>query len=276
MINDSIEDIQKKCLMILKEVIRICEKNDIKYYLVGGSALGAYRHKGFIPWDDDIDIAIPRIQYAEFINCCKKDLHKKFYLQDTSTEDQFIFPFIKIRMRETAYVDKDLAHIHMHHGIFLDVFPLDNVPDGRGGQFYQKNGLKVCNAIRMAKLKLKSPSLLKNVILVFMRHFFPGKYLEALYMHFMLLAQDETTLQIGNLVGAYDYGKEALEREVFGEGILLEFEDIYCRVPSQIENFLRGIYGTTYMQLPSIDKRKTHNPIVISFSDEYTPRRTQK
>ncbi|MEO4054111.1 LicD family protein [Solibacillus sp. CAU 1738] len=270
--DNQVRNVQKHCLLILKEVIRICELKNIQYYLVGGSALGAYRHQGFIPWDDDIDIAIPRSQYQMFLEACLNNLGQQFYLQDYYVNEQFIFPFAKIRLNNTAYVDNDLAHIDMHHGIYIDIFPLDNIPNSKFGKFFQKNGLKLCNAIRMAKLNLKSPSTLKNTILFFLKYLFPYKYLPTLYSYFMQISQYKKTTHIGNVVGAYIYEKECIHAKIFGEGKILEFENVKCSVPEEIELFLSEIYGEEYMELPPVNERKTHNPRFISFNENYKHR----
>lgn len=265
-----IKAVQDTCLEILKEVIAICNQNNIQYYLVGGSALGAYRHQGFIPWDDDIDIAIPRDQYAEFLRVCKSKLNEKFYLQDYSVDRRFIFPFAKVRINNTAYVDQDLAHIDMHHGIFIDIFPLDNISDSSLGKFIQKNGLKLCNAIRMAKWDIRSISSIKNVVLFFIKYLVPLRLLPLLYSFFMEMVKGQDTKQIGNVVGAYSFEKESIDRDIFGVGKVMMFEGIECIVPEKIEEFLSEIYGENYMELPPESERKTHNPVFISFGEEYS------
>ncbi|MEK4424091.1 LicD family protein [Solibacillus sp. FSL K6-1523] len=267
--NKQVQEVQQHCLLILKEIKRICDKNEIKYFLVGGSALGAYRHKGFIPWDDDIDIAIYRSQYQYFLDVCKEELSSKFFLQNFGDNQDFIFPFAKIRLNNTAYVDKDLAHLAIHHGLYIDVFPIDNIPENRLLQSIQKNGLKLCNAIRMAKLGLKSPSAIKNIILGMFKLTIPKQLLPSLYTFFMEMASSKETFKCGNVVGAYIYEKEAMPKSYFGKGQMMKFEQMECRVPENIKLFLAHVYGPSYMTLPPIDQRKTHNPVVVSFSENY-------
>ena len=124
----SLKDLQNSILSILIEIKRICEKHNLKYILYGGSCLGAVRHNGFIPWDDDADIAMPRKDYEKFIKLCKEGaLESEFYLQDFSEEEpNYYSPWIRIRKNNTLCViqyHKDDGFRHL--GVFVDIFPFD-------------------------------------------------------------------------------------------------------------------------------------------------------
>jgi lipopolysaccharide cholinephosphotransferase len=104
-------------LEILLEVDRICRKNDIKYQLSGGTLLGAVRHQGFIPWDDDIDIIMLRNDYNKFIALCKIELNNSYFLQIPETDDKTPSLYAKIRKNNTAYISYEYRNINYHHGI---------------------------------------------------------------------------------------------------------------------------------------------------------------
>jgi len=122
-----LKKIQNTLLEILIEVDRICRKNDIKYFLFAGTLLGAVRHKGFIPWDDDIDIAMPREDYEKFLQIVQKEPYSNYFLQNVITEIEAPFLFSKFRKDDTLLLEKAVMNKNIHHGIFIDIFPLDKV-----------------------------------------------------------------------------------------------------------------------------------------------------
>lgn len=124
--------LQKLLLFIAKEVKRICEENDINYFICGGTQLGAVRHQGFIPWDDDLDIAMPRRDYERFIELCEQELDKEiFFLQTEWTEEKYAFAFSKIQLRGTEIIEDFSKNANVSHGIFVDIFPYDNLPTNK-------------------------------------------------------------------------------------------------------------------------------------------------
>ena len=124
-------ELQKIELDILKSVIDICDELNLKYYLVCGSALGAVKYNGFIPWDDDIDIGLPREDYEIFIQKAQAMLPEYYFLQNYNTDKNFPLFMTKIRDSRTTFVEMQFQNIDMHHGVYIDVFPLDGYPNKR-------------------------------------------------------------------------------------------------------------------------------------------------
>lgn len=122
------EQIKRIQLEMLKEVDRICEKYKIKYVLGYGTMLGAVRHKGFIPWDDDADILMLRRDYRKFAKICQKELPGKYFLQDECSDKFYLWGYSKLRNINTTYIRCGQEHIPYKNGVFIDIFPLDNVP----------------------------------------------------------------------------------------------------------------------------------------------------
>ena len=137
--NIDIKEIQNQQLMILKELDRICQKHNIKYHLMGGTLLGSIRHKGFIPWDDDIDVSMIRADYEMFLDVCGRELNSGYFLQTNKTDKNYIMQFAKLRKNHTLFIEKSMNDLDIHHGIYIDIFPLDNIlPDTKRGSFQQK------------------------------------------------------------------------------------------------------------------------------------------
>ena len=122
--------LQTAILMIAKEIVRLCDENNIPYFINGGTQLGAVRHKGFIPWDDDFDIGMRRADYEKFLKVCEEQLdHNKYFLQTEDTEKNYDFYFAKIQLKVTSIIEDFSKNVQIEHGIFVDIFPYDNIPD---------------------------------------------------------------------------------------------------------------------------------------------------
>lgn len=124
---DYLQKLHAEILRIMDEIHRVCTKNGLTYYLVGGTLLGAVRHQGFIPWDDDLDIAMPRADFDRFIHIAEKELGSEFYLNWITTNPKYWLFFPKICLRNTTF-DEGVIKKDIPMGIFIDIFPLDLSP----------------------------------------------------------------------------------------------------------------------------------------------------
>jgi len=123
----SLQKIQLECLV---ELDRICRKHSIKYSIDGGTLLGAVRHNGFIPWDDDIDVIMTRNEYERFFHICKTELNAKdFFLQEPRTDSFYRVGFPRLKRNNTIYIRAGQEDSRQHNGVQIDVFVLDNMPD---------------------------------------------------------------------------------------------------------------------------------------------------
>lgn len=127
--DEELKRIQAFELECLKAVIAVCEKLDIEYFAVGGTALGAVRHGGFIPWDDDIDIGMTRENYQKFLALAPAHLPRRYHLQTPSDSTTNPYPYAKVRINGTRFVEYCNRTVNMHQGIYIDIFPFDEVPD---------------------------------------------------------------------------------------------------------------------------------------------------
>ena len=125
-----LQSLQMVLLEMLVEIDRICQKHGIRYGIDGGTLLGAVRHKGFIPWDDDLDIVMVRSEYTKLREACRTDLDAtRFFFQDNTTDPHYRWGYGRIRRLDSEFVRCGQEHLKMKTGIFLDIFPRDNVPE---------------------------------------------------------------------------------------------------------------------------------------------------
>ena len=120
--------LQTEELSVLNEIKRVCDRNGIKYYITAGTLLGAVRHGGFIPWDDDVDIVMKREDYERFGRICRAELRPGFFYQSEQTERDYPFGFAKVRKDNTSVREKILDGLEIHKGCYVDIFPLDACP----------------------------------------------------------------------------------------------------------------------------------------------------
>lgn len=114
---------------IFGEIIRVCEKCNISYFIIGGSGIGAFFDKAILPWDDDIDVGMTRENYNRFLSVAPKELSPDYFLQWVETDANTPFYFAKVRKNNTLFVESVFRNVDIHHGIYVDVFPFDKVPD---------------------------------------------------------------------------------------------------------------------------------------------------
>ena len=259
----SMNSIQKVQFNLLKDFIAVCDEHHLTYYLFGGSALGAIRHQGFIPWDDDLDIAMPRPDFDRLMALKNAFKHPAF-LQTIHTDRYYSYPYAKLRNSETTFIETVFAPAQMNHGIWVDIFPLD-------GMSTQKNITKV-QSLKPYLLWFQwyfayVPNLIhplrwnKNFLSSFLINTAAALLAILNINNSMAKAVERSCKKIAwekaTLVGPYltmYFNKEALPREVFGQGTEVMFEGIPVKVPSDYHRYLSTIFGN-YMKLPPEAKR---------------------
>ena len=245
-------------LNLLKEFLLICKKENLHYYLLGGTLLGAVRHKGFIPWDDDVDIGMPRKDYEKFISCAQKYLPEYCFLQTFRTDPQYPFPFAKIIDNRTIYKEFLLSKLQINHGVWIDIFPLDFCSTNyKWLTFLQRILFKrtSCKFVFKKNFIQRMLQVLSCVIC--------PSWNKSIEWHDKLLqAQESDTTMMANFCGCWRT-KEIVPSEWFGKGAELKFENLRVMGPKHYDKWLTQVYGD-YMQLPPVEKRKAcHNPCEI-------------
>ena len=249
-------------LDMLKHFIAVCQQLNLKYYIICGTLLGAVRHKGFSPWDDDIDVAMFRDDYEIFVREGQKYLPKRYFIQTNKTDPQCPINFAKIRDCETTYMEVTVQRQKMNHGVFIDVFPLDKHPDNTGevNNFKRKND-KLNKIIRKVFTVDRRVGLLRFMFHRFI-NFLPHKksWREALEEQDKLIQANVGDNYVANYCG--DWDKETFPKQWYGEGVELLFEGIKVNAPKEYKAWLNQVYGN-YMELPPESQRVAHHYVKI-------------
>lgn len=261
-----IRKVQNQILKGLIEIKRICEKHNLRFYLVGGSALGAIRHEGFIPWDDDADIGMPRDDYNKFLRICNSELHSDFFLQTSASDTGYYLPYAKLRIENTKYVLQSSRKFKMHQGIFIDIFPLDSISNHYVKRMRQKYVVDFLTKVRNTKIFNPNKGTIKYYLRKMVSSIFTIKQINYIINHEIRIAETEDAKYMGNLLGLYGFDKEVYLKEIFGEPYYAEFEGEYFPIPQEFKVFLGQVYGD-YMKLPPIEKRNSHNAILLEIDN---------
>lgn len=256
------DEIRKVQLKILDELAVFCKHNDIKYFLSAGTLLGAIRHKGYIPWDDDIDVMMLRKDYQKFNDLYAKS-EAKYDLLTYHNTTHYNNPFMKMSDKSTILIEDRLSKVNI--GANIDIFPIDNIPQKNQSFFYAK--LKFIRKLLKLKTyegKFEKRFLWKLMLTCgrFSLFFLPVKWILKKLDHITQKDYKNSHLS-GVTVWGY-FEKEICRSEVFNNSILVEFEGkSYC-VPQLYHEYLTNIYGD-YMKFPPLEKRiSPHNFKVFS------------
>ena len=248
-------------LEALKEIDKICKRNNIQYYMMSGTLLGAVRHKGFIPWDDDIDIIMPREDYDRFLSCCHGELSLNYFMQNYHTDFDFYPALTRICIKGTIVDDPSSAHLKFNQGAYMDIHPLDNVPDDEELLNKQARRIQIIDKLMFYKACLiyrKGPfysKLIAKKILKVLLAPVPLSCLQRCREKAMKDYSKQETLRVCIMASKYGYKSQVMSRHVFGEPVLLEFEGGMYPAPLGWDTYLKQTYGD-YMIWPSEEKRK--------------------
>lgn len=248
------EELQQVQLQVLDYIDEVCQKNGLKYFLDCGTLLGAVRHKGFIPWDDDIDLIMPRADYERLYEIMKDDERYRFVCH--KNDENYILTFGKVY--DTRTVIKEKVVDEVNYGVFVDITPFDHLPDNKVIRFlYQTRMRNLCLLYRYKALKYE-PKGLKGRI---MKTLSNCRSIRSYILKIDKLAQkynQKKTKFVWTTVFTY-LPYAAIEQEVYEKSVPLQFEDRTYPAPQGYERRLRLAYGN-YMELPPKEKQvKTHS-----------------
>lgn len=262
-----LKQLQNYVYSIFVEFDRICRKYDIKYSMEGGTLMGAVKFQNFVPWDDDIDVIMVREQYEKFLQVAPKELDSKFFLESYNNVDEFPLNYAKICLNGTMNYNYAYSHLKkMHHGIFMDIFPVDNVVPEKlslhcsmvgiltGGR---KTKLKVRLGVdKVRRIVYKLISLLPMNILI--------KFLNK-------ICQKYNKKDTGYIYEVCNSNRNfpPMPSSMYKEYIELPFRDKTFMAIKEYDKLLKSRFGENYLnELPDEDKRKpSHNQNIKILSD---------
>ena len=258
----TLRKLQLQELKCLKELKRICDENNIKYFLIGGTLIGAVRHKGFIPWDDDIDVGMLRSEYDKFCKICPEKINKElFYFQIPEVEEgNADFEIARIRLNGTHFVQRHRTKLkNSHDGCFIEILPYDDLPPTKFKCDVYHKYFRIMKRVVGCRMNygyhINNP--VKRFVFysgVFLSRIIPLKILYNQMLNYHLKYFNTDSEKVFLLAGAYNWKKESHLRSTVSEFTTLEFEGESYNVPKNYDLFLKEQYGD-YMTLPPVEEQ---------------------
>ena len=261
---ETLRKLQLTELAILDEVVTVCNKYHIQYFLVGGTLLGAVRHGGFIPWDDDLDIAMPRNDYNRFIKLCINGaLGEDYYLHDTTTDPEYWLPFAKVKKKRTLFDEIEYKNINTMKGIFIDIFPLDYSKKNSGIIYTlrAKTVKTLSSTIYSRRLNIPQKTLKSYILFLITRPFSISRLSR---MRDKLASLQKNGDYIINLGSNYPYTKQTMKKNIYFQASTVSFEGNSYNAPCDYYKYLEKLFGN-WKKLPDESKRRNHNPATVLF-----------
>lgn len=273
---EQIKAVQKAELRILKEFIRICDKYDLKYFLVEGSLLGAVRHQGMIPWDDDIDVALFREDYIRFLEVAPKELAAPYECRNFTYTDGYI-DYIAQLVDNSTLIESPYRRRKETKPLWVDIFVIDGMPEGgisaklRKFQLLARKMLLMWSDMDHFVVPRANRPFYERALIWVGDTFRTSRFLSTKKqlqrmdrcMRSCPVTADGTTV---NFMSEYKW-RTVFPAGYYGSGRMVPFEDFTARIPDKAEAILSSIYGD-YMQLPPEDKRYKHSMTVLKLGED--------
>lgn len=252
---ESVKEVQKKILDIMKYTDKLCRENGIVYYIMGGTALGAVRHGGFIPWDDDLDIFMTADQYQRFKKVFTEQNSNQFVLQEWKTTPDYL-EYAKIRMNGTTFIEEQFKdRKDMHHGIYIDIMILHKVPESLILQKKIYYYSKFVTLYGLSQRNWRPKTKLQTILLKSLK-FLPCKWLAHIcYSTIYKYDFMEKNYKYCYWITTGKFRNGLFDKSFFLEPVDIAFEDTFLLGSKKIEEYLNYRYGD-YMKLPTEEERR--------------------
>lgn len=266
--DEQLRKLQMVELEMLTELDRICRKNRIHYTLTGGTLLGAVRHGGFIPWDDDADVAMMRPEYEKFRKACAEDLDtERFYFQDIDNTAGYRWGYGKLRRKDSLFLRENQEHMPYGQGIFLDIFVRDGVPDGYIAERLHKFA---CFCVRKmlwsAVGRYGASSFLRRAGFLILYHCSKSWITDA-YHGLVRISGNMETERVRMLTFPIPHGGKGYLRKWYEHYVDIEFEGRRFMAEAGYREWLAMEFHD-YMAMPPAEEQKTHPVVAVRFPGE--------
>lgn len=254
-ITNDVKNVQMKILEIMKYIDKLCRDNGIVYYIMGGTALGAVRHSGFIPWDDDLDIFMTPEEYEKFKSVFCSQQSEQFVLQEWKTVPQYL-EYAKIRMNGTTFIESVYKNRKdLHQGIYVDIMILHKVPNNKFVQKLVYFESKFVTLYGLSQRNWRPKSKGQKIILGCLK-ILPQKLIAKMcYKRIYKYDDREANYKYCYWITPAKFKNGLFDKEFFEDPIDIPFEDTILYGSSHIKEYLEYRYGD-YMKLPSEEQRK--------------------
>ncbi|HFI0408423.1 TPA: phosphorylcholine transferase LicD [Streptococcus suis] len=274
--SDTIKIIQRIELDLLREFIRVCELNNLRYFILGGTLLGAVRHNGFIPWDDDIDVGMPREDFEKLKSLSQDVFQNPYYCIHDENDSNYTKAFMKLQDQRTSII-MTYSNERKPERIWIDIFPIDGMPARKISRkihefryLYSRMMVQLSQFDRIVNQSKKNRPAIENIIIRIAKIINFQKLLSYEKRHKaynnILAKYNISEEYAGNLSGAYKL-KEVVPSNYFGKGVKLNFAGIDVNAPEKYKDYLTAIYGKNFMQLPPVDDRLPHQYEIVSLGE---------
>lgn len=266
--DETLNHLQQVSLMILKDFIKICEENNLTYFVYSGTLLGTIRHQGFIPWDDDIDVVMFRKDFDKLNEIFLKENNSKYDFYNVINEKDYFYTFGRIGLKDTKHEDWWAKQVNYKTQIFIDIFILDNIPNNKIKRFIHIYGSFILNQLTIySVLKYENFSRVKEIIqqsIYYLLKIIPIKSttIKQMCVNYFSKYKDDDCEDVCDFPAPCQM--PIYNVNDFIPIKKLKFEDIKVNVPNNYDKILKIIYGD-YMELPPEDKRFAFAPEKIDF-----------
>ena len=259
-----IKEFQNELLKIMVDIDSFCNKYKVDYCLMAGSALGAERHKGFIPWDDDIDIYMTEEGYCDFINKFLNDnISKKYYLQEwgkSEVKGKEYITMAKIRLNGSAIKETAYANWKMHQGLFVDIFILHKTSNSQLKQKIQYLWAELL-VLKGLQIRKYNGTGIKKKILLNICKFIPKNWILKHGLRNIYKYQNDDTEFYHGFIDTRSFSRAIFKKDIFFPTKYVDFENVKLRVPAKNDEYLKIQFGSDYMSIPPENKRQINKHI---------------